>query len=882
MVASTGRRGWIHEVAMCLRFFGWRAVGNRVVRRRLAAAGVLFLVASCANQAEYHWSTHSRHGDAGDAGIADGGDADADRSRADGGADASHGDARASCVGGSCQNPIVAENSNPGTVDWGLDMPALNHEVEGYASVVSAVPGDSVTLYVSVSKPHAVSWQLYRLGYYAGLGGRLRAKGAVAAVPTQPSCPVDPTTGMVECAWQPTLKVDLGADCISGQYVFKLVRDDGFQSYVPLLVREGTPRAPLLVETNVTTWQAYNAWGGTSLYANSLPADSAFTGPHAYRVSFDRPYADYSQEGQLPLADTTMLRWLEMKGYDLAYTTGLDIDREPHVLDGRKLFLVAGHDEYWTVGERDAIEASRDSGVSLAFFAANTGYWRIRLGPSTSGTNARTITCYKSATLDPQGTTREATARFRDDPFSRPENGLIGGMYVGVTRMGGFPMVVTNPSHWAYRGTSVVAGETLSHLVGYEWDAVGNNSVSPPSLEVLAHSDAFARNGESVASDMTVYYPTPSSIVFSAGGIQWPYGLGVQDYADARVARITENVLARSGLPTATPTQVVPQPAADVGDATSVTLIAGAGTPGYADGPAASAQFDAPAGIAADPSGILYVTEARNHRVRKIDLDGTVSTLAGCGPSGVVASKKFRDGKGSLACFNTPTGIAVGPDGRIFVSDTNNGCIRAITPDGLVTTFAGSGGPGSVDAADPLLATFSGPRGLAFAPDGSLYVVDGDSMTLRRITATGVTTVAQGTEELSGVAVAPDGTVYGIASGGFDVWTLSQGTLVPIAGNEGEPGDLPGFGTHARLRPAEGLVVSHGALIVADTQNYKVRRISVSPEHTVTTLAGNGMGGQALGTGATANIENPRGIAVTAQGYAVADSGNDRIVLIRP
>jgi hypothetical protein len=677
---------------------------------------------------------------------------------------------------------------------------------------------------------------------------------------------------MVECLWEPTFTLDLDPGLVTGQYLIKLIRDDGFQSYVPLVVRESEPRAPLLVETNVTTWQAYNTWGGSSLYDNALPASVGFTPARAYRVSFDRPYGGTDFEGP----ENSMLRWLEMKGYDVAYSTNVDLAEPSHLLDGRKLFMVAGHDEYWTVAELDAVEAARDKGVSLAFFAANSGYWRMRLDPSSGGAPSRIITCYKDASIDPQGTTPEATAKFRDAPFGRPENGLSGAGYVAYTRMDPFLMIVTNPTHWVYEGTSVALGDPLSHLIGNEWDAVRNNSVSPASLEVLAHSNALAHNGSAVASDMTVYYPTASSIVFSAGTIAWANGLSVPPYASRRVQRVTENVLARAGLPPETFTEVPPEPLTDIGSASKVTVVAGSREGGYLDGPGAEAKFTEPAGIAADAAGVLYVTDNGNYRVRRIATDGTVSTLAGGGRG------PFRDGTGEDAAFRTPTGIAVGPDGRIYVSDTGNARIRAITPDGVVTTFAGNGEGASVDAQDPLSASFISPRGLAFAPDGSLYVADANAMNLRRIAADGVTTAALDTQELSGVAVAPDGTVYAVSQSGFVVSVLKAGVLVPIAGSVGEAGDLPGRGTHARLRPAEGLIVDNGSLVVTDTGNYKVRRIALSPDYTVTTLAGDGRAGSETGTDSAFHLVNPRGVARTPTGYVVADSGNNRILRIEP
>ncbi len=339
-------------------------------------------------------------------------------------------------------------------------------------------------------------------------------------------------------------------------------------------------------------------------------------------------------------------------------------------------------------------------------------------------------------------------------------------------------------------------------------------------------------------------------------------------------------MIARAGLLPVVPTRVAPRsPPSDVGTASSVALIAGSGVPGFADGKAGIAQFDAPAGVAADSAGNIYVADTRNQRIRKIAPDGSVSTLAGCGAIDVTTDFRFADGAGKKACFGVPTGIAVGPDGRIYVSDSHNNRIRVMSSEGVVTTFAGTGSLGKDDATDPLAATFAYPRGLAFAPDGSLYVADAYNLAIRRIAADGVTTVVQGAGELTAVAIGPDGTVYVLATSG-SVSKVASGTLVPFVDIDGAPGDQPGPGATARLRPADGLVVDGDSLIVSDSANYKVRRIALSDDHTVTTLVGDGRAGEGLGTGATTHVVNPRGIAVTSSGYVIADSGNNRVLRV--
>jgi DNA-binding beta-propeller fold protein YncE len=157
-----------------------------------------------------------------------------------------------------------------------------------------------------------------------------------------------------------------------------------------------------------------------------------------------------------------------------------------------------------------------------------------------------------------------------------------------------------------------------------------------------------------------------------------------------------------------------------------VTTLAGNGTAGFANGVGDQARFNQPYSVKADTNGRLYVPDQNNHAIRRVDPDGTVSTLAGNGHSG------FADGKPSEARFNNPTGLAVGPDGTVYVSDRNNQRIRAITPAGETTTVAGDGTPGQQDGPGPV-AKFNRPIDVVLATDGSLVVSEETNHRLRKI-----------------------------------------------------------------------------------------------------------------------------------------------------
>ncbi len=268
----------------------------------------------------------------------------------------------------------------------------------------------------------------------------------------------------------------------------------------------------------------------------------------------------------------------------------------------------------------------------------------------------------------------------------------------------------------------------------------------------------------------------------------------------------------------------------------SVTTLAGSsGQPGSTDGTGSGARFLYPFAVAVDSGGNVFVADSGNHNIRRISPGGSVSTLAG--NAGIQGS---ADGTGSAALFNQPGGIAVDGAGNVYVSDTNNGTIRKVTPAGVVTTLAGAVGQnGFADGAGGS-AKFNFPAGLAADAAGNIYVADLDNSVIRKVT--------QG------------------------------GSVSTLAGNPGVSGSVDGQGGAAMFNhPSSVSLDGAGNVFVADTSNQTVRMIS--PGGSVTTVAGApGIGGQADGSGAAANFFYPGGIAATSGGTVyVADTGNHTI-----
>lgn len=268
----------------------------------------------------------------------------------------------------------------------------------------------------------------------------------------------------------------------------------------------------------------------------------------------------------------------------------------------------------------------------------------------------------------------------------------------------------------------------------------------------------------------------------------------------------------------------------------AISTLAGSGEEGSADGVGTQASLRFPTGVAVDASGTVYVADNENQKIRKIAADGTVSTLAGSGVGG------RADGIGAAASFSGPRGIAVDGNGTVYVGDQGNNMIRKITPDGVVSTLAGSGFIGSADGTGAA-ASFNAPFGVAVDGSGNVYVGDANGNKIRMIT--------------------PDGEVSTLA--GSDT-----------------AGSADGVGTAASFSFPLGVAVDgDGNVYVADANNNKVRMIA--PDGTVSTLAGSGAAGSADGIGIEASFRSPGGVAVDDSGHVyVADRGSNRVRRITP
>jgi hypothetical protein len=477
------------------------------------------------------------------------------------------------------KNPIEAENCLPGTPPSQWYIPgAGSPNIQGFATDISVNAGQTIFFKVSTNTA-SYRIDVYRLGYYQGQGARLVASVLPSALlpQVQPPCLTDSSTGLIDCGnWAVSASWAVPSTATSGLYFAVLTRlDTGDQSPIVFVVRNDSSHSNILVQTSDLNWQAYNQYGGNSLYAGG-PAG------RAYKVSYNRPFVA-NLNAWLFDAEYPMLRWLEANGYDLSYFTGVDTDRNGALITQYKVFMSVGHDEYWSGGQRANVEAARAAGVNLAFVSGNEIFWKTRWEPSIDGTNTlyRTLVCYKETTANAMIDPADPpvwTGTWRDPRFSppadggRPENALSGTLF-GVSSPRNDPITVSQADGRMrfWRNTSIATlgpGQVATlpaGVLGYEWDVDSDNGSRPAGLVPLSSTTLNVQTcvigyiiGPCTATHhLTLYRSSSGALVFGAGTVQWSWGLDANHAfpgtpTDVNMQQATVNVLADMGAQPAT------------------------------------------------------------------------------------------------------------------------------------------------------------------------------------------------------------------------------------------------------------------------------------------------------------------------------------------
>jgi hypothetical protein len=459
-------------------------------------------------------------------------------------------------------NDIVCENSKAGNdpSQWSISGVG-DTTIQGFATDISVNQGSTISFKINTNAK-AYSLTIFRLGYYGGNGARKIATfSPSAALPqTQAACLNNAATNLHDCGnWAVSASWQVPSNATSGVYIALLTRaDTGGVSQIVFIVRNDASRSDILYQTSDETWQAYNYYGGNSLYG----ANGTFDLPNrAFKVSYNRPFytrAFASEPASFIFgAEFAMIQWLEQNGYDVTYFTGVDAARSGNLILNHKVYVTAGHDEYWSGPHRANVEAARNAGVNMAFFSGNEVFWKTRWENSIDGTNTpfRTLVCYKetlaSAKIDPSSTW---TGTWRDPRFSppadggKPENSLNGTIFTvngpGTDNDGTLAIRVpaADGKMRFWRNTaaaSLASGQTYtlpSQTLGYEWDEDLDNGARPAGAFQLSTTsqnltadyllDYGATYGAGTATHHLMMYRAASgALVFGAGTVDWAFGL---------------------------------------------------------------------------------------------------------------------------------------------------------------------------------------------------------------------------------------------------------------------------------------------------------------------------------------------------------------------
>ncbi len=463
------------------------------------------------------------------------------------------------------RNPIVEENRcHRGTMSWRIGNYSAG--LGGYATQTSVDLGEDVVLKIGrdapVSSQATVDVAVFRMGYYGGLGGRLIDRASGVPIDNDYRCrPMNATTGEVDCGnWHPTYTIPGGVFPASGVYIAKLTASTGEQTAVVFTVRDDRRAADLLYVLPVNTYEAYNLFGGKSLYFGARGASTISGASRAVKVSFNRPLSlAGGAQNWFFGPDFNLLFWLEKQGFEISYTDDVEVSSDPRKLHKHQIDVISGHSEYWSAAQFGGVRAARDGGVNIASFSANTAYWKVRYEDG-----RRTLVCYKTVegsgsagsgavgandwgpdgargtaddalgadgiagTLDDNP--QNATTTWRDDGAppgdpnaptqgrvgpDQPENQLFGVMYAGDNDRRGFPLTVPAANSegefagdpvWRHTGISTFRSTEIGEkIVGWEWDAIPTQSQylsrQPPGVVRLSATNVGTADGNSWIQD---------------------------------------------------------------------------------------------------------------------------------------------------------------------------------------------------------------------------------------------------------------------------------------------------------------------------------------------------------------------------------------------
>ena len=486
----------------------------------------------------------------------------------------------------STGNAIVVENCTPGTTAWRATsagpVNSSSTNIEGFATATSINAGGSVDIKVNTADNAPYRIDIYRMGYYGGTHGRL-----VSTIPSLSGVRQDEcqdgsgNTGLVDCSnWSVSATIATSANWPTGVYMLRLVRgDNGNDNNVMFVVRADGSTSDLLFGVSTATYQAYNNYGGRSLYDFSSTGSNTVAGtPRAVKVSYDRPYAqtytsDHNWIGQ---HDVAGIGFIERNGYDTSYVASEDLHANPAQVANHKSFVSPTHDEYWSLEMRNGVTAARNAGTGLFWIGSNQVYWKTRLESSPfSGAASRVVVCYKTTAsgatdpVSPTGTWRDPAGA------NAPENGLLGQMYIGDNDQEVFRLGVSaaEGKNRVWRHTdlaSMAPGSSTTlglKLIGWEWNDRVANGAEPAGVqaftstavtgELVQHNGRDYQANSAATATGTIYKAASGAYVVSTGTNYWARGLDTdgEGYGEINsiIQQATVNILSDMNTRPTTP-----------------------------------------------------------------------------------------------------------------------------------------------------------------------------------------------------------------------------------------------------------------------------------------------------------------------------------------
>lgn len=497
----------------------------------------------------------------------------------------------------SCANPVACENQLPGTPQSVWDVGSgEGTTIEGFADPFSVPVGGSINFKIKTSAS-SYKVDIYRMGYYGGDGARLvdSVTPNVTVSRGQPACTTNTVTGLTDCGnWAVSAAWNVPATAVSGVY-FAHIYSSSDENQIPFVVSDPASSSKVVYMTSDETWQAYNSWGGNSVYVGDATGSpwccSNLDPGRAVQVSYNRPFntrftvpggQDFFFATEFPTVE-----FMEQNGYDVSYVSQSDVagPGAASMLEQHQVFMNAGHSEYWDAGDVANVTAARNAGLNLTFFAGNLMWWKTRWASSQYGSEPyRTLITYKESLDSTQSDPADPptwTGEWRDPRFlssgddaGQPENQVTGQLWM-VNCCSYAETVSSAYSQLAIwkntRVASLASGQTYTmsqETLGYEWDSDTDNGFRPPGeidmsktcennvAQVLADPREDLISG-TACNSLTLYRAASGALVFDTGTVQWAWGLnanhdGDSEPADPVIQQATVNLLAMMGVQPAT------------------------------------------------------------------------------------------------------------------------------------------------------------------------------------------------------------------------------------------------------------------------------------------------------------------------------------------